>query len=225
MMSSFQSVWRWTVGRADGGKVLASRVLSESAVVPVTVEWERPAWRVHRRGRIPRDVKFRRRPGSDQACTGRAPATPAFVIGGCRRCGGRPAPSRQRPSPRRWASRRGSGSSSNHIAPPWWRGPERPLVILWFEGSARADRAGFAEGWPGPGGSPVGPLGRAGAWAVLRNRPVPCQRPVGMPSPGRRWRRSGMPRFLGSGRSRPSSRYALRRLLSQCVSARAAVYG
>jgi len=33
------------VGRADGARVWA-RVLSELAAVPVTVEWERPAWRV-----------------------------------------------------------------------------------------------------------------------------------------------------------------------------------
>ena len=34
------------VGRADGARAWA-RVLSELAGVPVTVEWERPAWRVY----------------------------------------------------------------------------------------------------------------------------------------------------------------------------------
>src|SRR6476469_9293531 len=34
------------MGRSDGAKVWA-RVLSELADVPVTVEWERPAWRVY----------------------------------------------------------------------------------------------------------------------------------------------------------------------------------
>src|SRR6478609_4379163 len=43
------------MGRSDGAKVW-TRVLSELADVPVTVEWERPAWRVRWRDGATRRV-------------------------------------------------------------------------------------------------------------------------------------------------------------------------
>ena len=53
------------MGRADGAKVWA-RVLSELADVPVTVEWERPAWRVRWRDGPTRRVLMERAAALDE---------------------------------------------------------------------------------------------------------------------------------------------------------------